>query len=62
METRDASVEADLIEDEGEIHIVKEKMAHILKLLKLTGYQDDDNDYDCEDENSDEFDYDCIEN
>lgn len=55
VETADASVQADMEERTNEE--VKTKMAQIMKLLKLTGYADD-NDGDLEDADSmDDFDY-----
>jgi hypothetical protein len=42
VETADASVQADMEERTNEE--VKTKMAQIMKLLKLTGYADDDDD------------------
>jgi hypothetical protein len=55
VETADASVQADMEERTNEE--VKTKMAQIMKLLKLTGYADD-NDDDLEDADSmDDFDY-----
>ncbi|XP_052090898.1 zinc finger protein 862-like [Mytilus californianus] len=65
METADTGVQADFNEnDEEEMGRVRTKMSHILKLLHLTGFQDDA-DYDSEEddnesEDSDEFDYDNV--